>query len=323
MIYNVGITGTGSLIGQGIIKSIQNSEYVNNYRLVGFDYFKNTVGSFWCEKNYILPDILKKEVTEKDWLDALIQTIQKEKLDILFIGVDFELPILAKEKNAIKSLTGCHIIVSDKSVIDVGNDKYLTYKFLKENNLSYPKTYLLDEVDFKTLSYPLIIKPRVGARSIGVYKVVSEEDLKDKIKKVDNPIIQELVGNDNTEYTCGILFFNNELIAQIPLRRTLKEGNTAVSEYSASFSDKLKEYVEQIALKLKPYGSCNLQLRIDDNGIPKLFEINPRHSGTTYMRSLFGHNEVIYTLKYLLEDKKIGFNLKEGKAIRFYEEKLV
>ncbi|MDO6595879.1 ATP-grasp domain-containing protein [Oceanihabitans sp. 2_MG-2023] len=323
MIFNVGVTGTGSLIGQGIIKSIQNSEYSKNYRLVGFDYFKDTVGSFWCENNYVLPDILKKEVTEQDWLDLLVKLIIKEKLDILFIGVDFELPILATEREAIKKLTGCHVIVSDKRVIDIGNDKYLTYKFLKENNLNYPETHLVDGLDFSSLKYPLIIKPRVGARSIGVYKVESEADLRDKIKKVDNPVIQELVGNDDTEYTCGVIFFGDELKAQIPLRRTLKAGNTAVSEYSSSFSEKINEYVAQIAVKLKPFGSCNLQLRVDNNGIPKLFEINPRHSGTTYMRSLFGHNEVIYTLKYLLEKEETSFTLKEGKALRYYEEKLV
>jgi carbamoyl-phosphate synthase large subunit len=323
MIFNVGITGTGSLIGQGIIKSIKNSKYADNYKLIGFDYFENTVGSFWCENNYILPDILKNEVTNQDWLDALISIIKIEKLDILFIGVDFELPILAKEKKTIKDLTGCHVIVSDKSVIDIGNDKYLTYEFLKKNELSYPETFLLEDIDIKTLTYPLIIKPRVGARSIGVYKVYSEADLKDKIKKVENPIIQELIGNDDTEYTCGVIFFENELKAQIPLRRTLKEGNTAVSEYSDYFSDKINQYVEQIAKKLKPFGSCNLQLRLDDNGIPKLFEINPRHSGTTYMRTLFGHNEVIYTLKYLLEGIEIDFELKEGKALRFFEEKLL
>lgn len=323
MVYKVGITGTGSLIGQGIIKSIKNSRYSNDYKLIGFDYFKNTVGSFWCSKNYILPDILKKNIKETEWLQVLMDKIKFENLDILFVGVDFELPILAREKLLIENQTGCKVIVSSEEVIRIGNDKYLTARFLKENNLNFPLTYLPNDVNLEHLDYPLIVKPRVGARSIGVYKVNNVEELNDKLKKVNKPIIQEYIGTEDTEYTCGIIYFDNELKAQIPLKRTLKNGNTFVSEYHDSFSEKIQDYVQEIAVKLKPYGSCNLQLRIDANDEPKLFEINPRHSGTTYMRSLFGYNEVIYILKYVLENNTIDFSLRNGKAIRFYDEKLV
>ncbi|MFT5250185.1 MAG: carbamoyl-phosphate synthase large subunit [Ulvibacter sp.] len=323
MVFNVGITGTGSLIGQGIIKSIKNSEISNNYRLVGFDYFKNTVGSFWCSKNYILPDILSEKVSESIWLNSLIEKIEVENLNILFIGVDFELPILASERERIENRTGCKVIVSSMEVIKKGNDKYLTYKFLKDNGLAYPETYLPDEIDFMSLSFPVIVKPRVGARSVGVYKVNNILELESKLNIVNNPIIQEYVGDDTTEYTCGIICFDGELKAQIPLRRSLKAGHTHISNYTSSFPNSIYEYVKEIAEKLRPHGSCNLQLRIDDNGVPKLFEINPRHSGTTYMRTLFGYNEVIFILKYILENETVPFTLKEGKAVRFYEEKLV
>ena len=323
MKYKVGITGTGSLIGQGVIKSILNSQYVDNYCLVGFDYFENTVGSFWCHSNHILPDLLKKEITEEDWLIVLIEKIKQEELDILFVGVDFELPVLARERKAIEDITGCKVMVSSEGVIRIGNDKYLTYKFLKENNLNYPLTFLPNEINIKNLNFPVIVKPRVGARSVGVYKVNNVEELQNKIAEVNEPVIQELVGNDDTEYTCGIIAFGDELKAEIPLRRSLKNGNTHISEYHHSFSEKIHSYVKKISEKLKPYGSCNLQLRLDEDGEPKLFEINPRHSGTTYMRSLFGYNEVIYILKYVLENETIEFSLRDGKAIRYYEEKLV
>ena len=58
---NIGITGTGSLIGQAIIKSIKQSSFKNE-RLIGIDYFTETIGSYWTDKNYILPDILDKDI---------------------------------------------------------------------------------------------------------------------------------------------------------------------------------------------------------------------------------------------------------------------
>lgn len=321
--FNVGVTGTGSLIGQGIIKSIQRSEFANEYKLVGFDYFDNTVGSYWCSSNYILPDILSNNVTENEWLEELKRRIQAENLHILFVGVDFELPILAREKYNIEKITSCKIMVSSEEVVRVGNDKYLTYKFLKDNDLHYPLTFLPHELKNEKIQFPVIIKPRVGARSVGVFKVHTLKEFDEKIKVVKEPIVQEYIGNPNTEYTCGIIYFDNELKAQISLRRSLKNGNTHVSEYQDSFPKQIQNYVREVAVKLKPYGSCNLQLRLDDRGTPKLFEINPRHSGTTYMRSLFGYNEVIFILKYVLENKVTNFSLSTGKAIRFYDEELL
>ena len=53
----------------------------------------------------------------------------------------------------------------------------------------------------------------------------------------------------------------------------------------------------------------------------EIFEINPRHSGTTYIRSLFGYFEVVYILKYLLEGLRLNFVTREGKVMRFFEEK--
>ena len=66
-----------------------------------------------------------------------------------------------------------------------------------------------------------------------------------------------------------------------------------------------------------------MQLRIDNKGLPKLFEINPRHSGTTYIRSLFGYNEVLYIINYIIKGEEMKMVLNEGKEIRFFDEKLI
>jgi len=318
---NIGITGTGSLIGQAIIKSIQRSGESDNYNLIGFDYFENTVGSFWCSENHVLPDLLDKNLKDQ-WLEELIRIIKDKKIKVLFPGVDFELEPLSQHKDLIYKETGCSVIVSSSDVIRIGNDKYLTYKFLKDNNLNYPKTYLPQEIGSSSLDYPVILKPRIGARSVGVFKIKNKEELNSALIDANEPIIQELIGNDNSEFTCGVIAFNGEVKQMIAIKRSLKGGNTFISEFKKDFPIEIYNYLNAIASKLMMHGSCNFQLRIDNNGIPKLFEINPRHSGTSYIRSLFGYNEVIYILKYVLEDKEIEFELKEGKVLRYFEEKL-
>ena len=174
---SIGITGTGSLIGQAIIKSIRRSDLNSRVELNGMDYFENTVGSFWCEKNFLLPDLLNEEVTLDQWEQTIVEIIVKNKLRILFVGVDFELIHFSRLKNQIYSQTGCTIFVSDENVISISNDKFLTYKFLKEGEIPYPASFLKIE-DISGVQFPLIIKPRIGARSRGVYKVDSFEELK-------------------------------------------------------------------------------------------------------------------------------------------------
>lgn len=324
--YTIGITGTGSLIGQAIIKSIKKSAFKNE-KLIGMDYFFNTIGSYWVDKNYILLDILDKNVEEEDWLLNIINIIKDEHINILFIGVDFELHLFAKYKLYIEEETSCIIVVSNKKTIEIADDKYLTYKFLKENSLYHPKTFLKNEIHKaikdKEIDFPLVIKPRNGYRSINVFIVSNENELNEKLEIVPNPVIQECVGSKNTEYTCGVIVLNNEVKESIVLRRDLKDGNTSTTYFSHSYPKIIKEYIEDISSKLDQFGVCNFQLRVDSSGIPKIFEINARHSGTTYIRALYGFNEVEYILEYILNHKLISFKLEEGIVKRYFDEMFI
>lgn len=317
---NIAITGTGSLVGQAIIKSIIRSELKDKVNLIGFDYFKDTVGSFWVSQNFILPDILKPNVTHQDWLASLLSALLANDIKMLFVGVDFELPLFAKYKNEIEQKTGAIVMVSSLDVISIADDKFLTFEFLKKHGLSCPESFLVDNLDYNKLNFPIIIKPRKGARSVGVHKIKDQTHLLRVIKTIEDPIIQECVGTDNEEYTCGTIFLNNELKRLIVLKRSLKEGNTFISQYKKDFPETITSYLEKVCAHLKPFGACNFQLRIDSNGVPKIFEINSRHSGTTYIRSLFGYKEVEYIVNLLLFDTELDFELKEGTVVRFYDE---
>ncbi len=317
---NIAVTGIGSLIGQAIIKSIQRSDLKDKINIIGFDYFKDTVGSFWIDEKYILPDILKSGVTQQEWLDVIVKVIIERDIKLLFVGVDFELPIFAKHKEDIERKTGVVVLVSSTEVVEIADDKFLTYKFLMENGLKYPKSYLPGEVSYDDLNYPVIIKPRKGARSVGVHKVNDKSHLLRVIDEVDTPVIQECIGNDVDEFTCGTIYLNNELKKIIVLRRSLKEGNTFISHYRNDFPEIITSYLKEVTELLKPFGACNFQLRLDENGLPKIFEINSRHSGTTYIRSLFGYKEIEYIINLLLFDKEIDFELREGTVVRYYDE---
>jgi len=318
----IAVTGTGSLFGQAIIKSIKSSSFKNN-KLVGIDYFTDTVGSYWVDINFVLPDILDDNITDSMWLDKILSIIQENKVEVIFIGVDFELPFFAKYKNQIESITSCKVIVSDEKTISIADDKYLTYKFLRDNNLSYPLTFLKSEIDdaldAKKIHFPLIVKPRKGYRSVDVYLVNDRTKLHNRMNIIENPLIQEYIGNEKTEYTCGVIAFDGNVKQSIALKRSLKDGNTITTYLSHKFPIAVKDYIENVSKKLNHFGVCNFQLRIDGE-IPKIFEINARHSGTTYIRSIYGFNEIEYILEYLLHKREIDFEIKEGIVKRYFDE---
>ena len=318
------VTGTGSLIGQAIIKSILSSKIRENVTLFGGDYFENTIGSYWCEKNFILPDLLNPLEID-NWKHKIYEIVMQYKIQIIFVGVDFELLYFADIKKDLKENYQCTVVVSDREVIEIGNDKYRTYQFLCDNGIPAPQTYLLESISDSLIEYPFIVKPRVGARSRGVEIIKNGIELDSFCQKYLNQgyIAQELVGTDNTEYTCGVLYWNGECKHSIVLKRKLKEGNTMLAEYNSSEEESITHYIREIANKLKHYGSCNLQLRIDCKGQPKLFEINPRFSGTTYMRALFGYNEVEFLICKILDWKEPMMSKKNGKVIRYYDERLI
>ena len=315
------VTGVGSLLGQGILKSIQDSSLDCN--VTGTDYFPSAVGLYWVDKGYILPDILKPEIKDSEWIDALINVINQEEIDIVFPGLDFEIPILAKNKSAIEKKTGAILLVSSKEVVKIGDDKWETVNYLKNNGFNYPNSSLENTVEsfIQSNPFPLIVKPRFGHTSENVFIVKNKKELNEAVETCDKPIIQEYIQNSEKEYTCGATFIDNEILTLISLRRTLKNGNT--QQAFCERTDEIDAYIKKLTLSIKPFGPINFQLRLK-NRSPVVFEINPRFSGTTPIRALFNVNEVDAVIRKLTGSKlKSTYKEKKGVVIRYFENQYI
>jgi len=319
----IGVTGTGSLVGQAIIKSIKSSRFYKTSKIIGFDYVADTAGSYWVDENIILPDITRKDIPYSQAIAVLIGQLTEKKIDILFIGIDFDLPMYAQYRTEIESRTKTKIIVNDIGLINIADDKFKTYEFLKANGFSYPETYLAGNVP-AGFTFPAILKPCTGASSIGVSIVQNADEAKAKAEGLVNPIVQELIGSPEDEYTCGVVYLDDAIIDSIVLKRSLKKGDTFKAIHRNDFPASIYEYIHALTKALKPHGVCNFQLRLDKEGVPKLFEINARHSGTTYFRSLFQYNEIEMILNYYFPVRNYSKLPKTyGMAMRFFDEKIV
>jgi carbamoyl-phosphate synthase large subunit len=79
------------------------------------------------------------------------------------------------------------------------------------------------------------------------------------------------------------------MIQSIVMQRNLLGGATGYAKVCEQ--SYINEFCEDVATQLQSTGPINIQLRLDDNNNPLIFEINPRFSGSSIMRALAGFNE--------------------------------
>ena len=304
------------MLGQGIIKSLRLAE--TNYQIVAADPDPRTVGLYWADMAYLVP--LAKDPT---YVEKVCEILDKERPDAVLVGTDVELLIFAQHKSEFESKYNTHVIVSPTEVIKIAEDKWLTYQFLSSNGFLYPRSALPKGVNdlLNKCDFPLIVKPRSGARSIGLHKVNNMQELGQAIAITDNPIIQEEISTSDQEYTSGITIIDGDVKAIVTMRRDLRDGNTyrAYIEPQSSFNP----FLSEVAKKLNGFGSLNFQFRTDGN-VPKIFEINARFSGTTPIRAFAGYNEVDVILRHIVNGDEIPeVHLKPWIVLRYWNEILI
>ena len=161
-----------------------------------------------------------------------------------------------------------------------------------------------------------------GARSKNVFIAKNIEDWSVILEQIGgniaNFIVQEYIEGD--EYTCGSINLDGKCKGIILMRRILRDGDT-----HKCFSVKnpvIEAAVRKVVDAIKPFGGCNVQLRMKD-GVPYIFEINARCSGTTAARTLCGFNEPKMIADFLLKSIEPKFEIKEQTILRYWQELVV
>jgi carbamoyl-phosphate synthase large subunit len=311
------VTGAGLVLGQGIIRSLKWSKL--EPIVICADPVEYSAGLFWGDRAWRTPF-----ASDDGYIARIEEILAAESPDALLLGSDIELPKMAAARERLERTYGTRVIVSSPRVIEIANDKYLTYQFLKEAGFDYPDSCLPggEETLIARVGFPLVVKPRVGARSVGMSVVRDRDALAAALADRPDVVIQECVGESDAEYTASALVFDGECRASIVMRRELRDGNTYrafVEQYP-----ELNEVVRRLGATLGPHGPANFQFRLDGAGRVKVFEINGRFSGTTPLRALAGFNEVEMCLRHVLYDEPVTQPTVEDVAIcRHWSETVV
>lgn len=283
---NILVTGCGGDIGQSVGKILNEYNLVNN--LYGCDISDKNAAKF-IYSNFFLGLPCK----DPNYISNLEKIVKEKNIDFIIPISEPELRFLSKEN--ISKIGSAELILASAEALEVGFDKLNTADFLKKENLPFPITHSVADID-TVEKFPVIMKSRTGSGSSNV-SIVRDNDTFISIKK-GNPdfIVQEFLDGDNGEYTCGVFRSKSGIIRSIILKRELMGGFTGYGEVIEN--KEIDKLLHDVAEKLHLVGSINVQLRLTSKG-PVVFEINPRFSSTVRFRHLFDFKDV----EWSIEDK--------------------
>lgn len=253
-------------------------------------------------------------IYDTEYIDFLLDYCKTKNINAIISLFDIDLPILSKNKKRFESI-GIKVIVSNENVLNVCNDKYSTYLFLKKNEFNVPKTYIsLDEAISNNI-YPVIVKPRWGMGSIGIYKADDEAELRIFYKKlykeifntylkyessIDNSnaiIIQEMI--DGQEYGLDIINdlegnYQNTIVKK---KIAMRSGETDCA--MTINMKKLTQIGEKLSVVLNHVGNLDCDLFINNKEEIYVLEMNARFGGGYPFSHLAGVNLPKAIIKWL------------------------
>ena len=251
-----------------------------------------TVAFHYADKAVVSPLIYSEE-----YIPFLLNYCKENKIGALVSLFDMDLPVLAKNKQRFEEI-GTSVIVSSPEVIDVCNDKWKTYQFLKNNGFSTPKTYLTLQktmlaLESGELQYPIVIKPRFGCGSIALsiaedelallyyysrnVRTINKTYLHFESDSVEDKIIyQECLKGQ--EYGADIINDLQGDFCQVNVRKkvAMRAGETDIAELVDE--PIIARELERLGKLTKHIGNMDTDVFLVD-GKPYILEMNARFGG--------------------------------------------
>lgn len=332
------VTGAGGGgVGRQVIKALRLAG--DRYHIIATDMTKYSMGLYDADSWHLVPS-----ARSDNYIKELVGICKKEGAAVLIPGSEPELRVIA---DAVNEFTGIGILplINGSEIIKRCLNKWVTYKLLLNNGIDAPPSCLPHDIGYDENILPAIVKPTLGGG--GSFNCYIAQDMTELDFFVDyiskqglKPMVQKYVGSYEEEYTVGVLtdMFDGGLLGSIAVRRQILSGlsnrmrivhrgsggllvvSSGISQGEVGDFPEVRDCCEQAALKLGSRGPMNFQCRRDGDKV-YIFEINPRFSGTTYIRAMMGFNgpDVLIRRNLLGENIK-PTEYKKGMVLRGLEE---
>ena len=241
-------------------------------------------------------------VTPLIYADAYIPFLKEyceaNQIDALISLFDIDLPILANHSHEFEEI-GVKVIVSNKEVISICNDKWHTFNFLEKQGFHTPLTFLSIKeaaaaVSKGIIDFPLIIKPRWGMGSIAIFEADNLEELTILYKKTRNIINSSYLSYEAQQSEEHCVIIQEKLVGQeygldvindlegnyrstiVKKKVAMRSGETDSAETIANLE--LEQTGAKLSETLRHIANLDTDVFIVD-GKPYVLEMNARFGG--------------------------------------------
>lgn len=217
------------------------------------------------------------QCTDAGYVPRLLEICAENEVGMLVPTIDPELVVLSAHQAEFAAI-GTHVIVSQRDVVALCQDKFGTAKRLASAGIPTPKTLSLADYlrDPSALPQPVIAKPNSGSASVGIVRPRQPDELADL--NPEEYIVQEL--RQGREYTVNVFFDRaGRLHCAIPHERV----EVRAGEVSKGVTRRMPG-LEDAAQKLEAAlpgarGPLCFQAIVARSGEIAVFEINGRFGG--------------------------------------------
>jgi carbamoyl-phosphate synthase large subunit len=215
--------------------------------------------------------------SDAGFIPALLEICQREKVELLIPTIDTELELLAQAREDFQKL-GTLVAVSSVETVKICRDKELTAQVLGKNGISVPKTLSFEEfrADETALKFPIMLKPRRGSSSHGIFRITRREALPNTPDVFRNYIAQELCSGD--EYTVNLYFDSMHRVRCAVPHRRIEMRSGEVNKGTTERKNELLQVANKLTTAL-PGGFGALCFQAILTPEPRVFEINARFGG--------------------------------------------
>ena len=256
--------------------------------------------------------------SELNFIPTVEHLCKKYSVRMIVPTRDEELPVFTENKSLFEK-RGIKVLVPERKVVEICQDKKKFIEFCFEKGIPTPKTYSQEEIDKGAYFLPLFIKGRFGKSSKNIFKVVNHMELKYFLSHMDAPIIQEYIEDD--EFTIDLFAdFEGNIISIVPRQRILVFGGESFIGKTYK-NKKLIQAAINLAKDLRLTGHNTIQCFFNGHHA-KFIEVNPRYGGGVHLSLAAGANTPQYLIR-LLQGKRIKSKIgqfKDGLIMLRYTE---
>jgi carbamoyl-phosphate synthase large subunit len=270
--------------GAGSVDVMRSLSETGRYRLIAADTSRVGAGFAFAARSYVVPF-----AADSRFEAVITRVLERERPQFVVSTVDEEIPIF--HRLVAERFPNMKVVTPRAEFCTLMLDKWTSMEALRSAGISVPLTRLGGQA--ADITYPAIIKPRVGRGSRGLAYLESAADLSAYLKhapaKADDFVVQQRL--PGREYTVsGVVALGGPLLAVVPKEVLVKRGVTQIGvTRSVPAIDRVCTLVQE---RLRADGPFNAQLMLGPDGVPSIFELNPRYSTTTALTIAAGLNEV-------------------------------